>query len=79
MKAKLVGKQLVDFTNNDGQRVSGIKLHIVGIDPRVRGEACITPFFNSDHPLVEVAANVPLGDINLDFGPKNSIVGIESI
>ena len=37
----LVGKQMVDFTNDQGERIQGIKLHLNVPNQKVQGMACV--------------------------------------
>lgn len=75
---RLVGRQMIDFTNSDRQRVQGVKLHMVGLDNRVEGEACITQFINATSPIYGIAISLPFGDVLVEYGPRGSVQNIVS-
>lgn len=75
---KYVGRQMVDFVDRDGNRIQGIKLHLVGLDNRVEGEACITQFINASSPLYNNAVTLPFGDVFIEYGPRGSVQSISS-
>lgn len=72
----LVGKQMVDFTNDKGEKIKGVKLHFTCPDDRVSGLAATTQFFRADHVLYEQAVTMPLGEFAFDYGPRGRVVGI---
>lgn len=76
---ELVGRQMVDFLNQEKQRVVGIKLHLVGLDDRVQGNAVFTQFINETSPLYSVACSLPFGPIMIEYGPRGKIQGICSV
>lgn len=75
----LVGKQMVDFTNRDGERVQGIKLHLNAPDQKVQGMACVNHFIKTDSSLYNTACDLPLGDVLIEYGYKGSIQGLVSL
>lgn len=50
---QLVGKQNISFTDNSGQLIEGVKLHFIGADDRVIGQAALTQFIKK-HILVTI-------------------------
>lgn len=76
---KYVGRQMVDFKNRDGEQIQGIKLHLVGLDNRVEGEACITQFVNITSPLYNTAVTLPFGEVLIEYGPRGAIQNICSV
>lgn len=48
MKAELIGIKAVDFTNQTGEAVSGIKYHFAMEDPDVLGRAAESVFFTNE-------------------------------
>lgn len=59
MAVKVVGKQNVDFKNDKGEKIEGVKLHLVGDDPHVTGKAVFTQFFKSGTSLYSQAVQLP--------------------
>lgn len=76
---ELVGKQDVKFTGNDGNMIEGIKLHILDKSEFVMGRMCVTEFLRVIHPCFVKAQGLPLGEINIMYGRKGVIVGIEAV
>lgn len=75
----LVGKQMVDFKNDMGEQVKGIKLHFICPDDRVFGQAAMTQFFNAGHALYDLAATMPLGEFDFAYGPRGRVVDIRLV
>lgn len=73
---KYVGRQMVDFTNNNGDKVQGIKMHLVGLDDRVEGECCFTQFINFTNPLYQKVVSMPFGEVNIVYGPRGTVQNI---
>lgn len=73
---ELVGRQMVDFQDQNRNRVQGVKLHMVGLDNRVEGQACITQFINATSPLYNTAISLPLGPVLIEYGPRGSVQGL---
>lgn len=73
---ELVGKQLVDFTNDKGERVLGIKLHFLCEDDRVDGRCAATQFIGSQHALYGQVRDMPFGKFGFTYGPRGKVVGI---
>lgn len=76
MGNKLVGKQMVDFKNDRGEAIQGIKLHFLCKDDRVDGEMAATQFINVTSSLYEVALNMAFGEFDFVYGPKGRIMDI---
>lgn len=76
---ELIGKQMVDFVNKDGERVQGVKLHLVGLDNKVSGRACINHFINKNHSLYDEFMSLPLGEVLIEYGYKGSIQSVTSL
>lgn len=74
---ELVGKQIVDFTDNAGKRIQGIKLHILAEQNNVQGMAAITQFVNAQSPLYEKAYEIPYGSIEIVYGYRGAIQDIK--
>lgn len=75
---KYVGRQFVDFVNPQGDRVQGVKLHLVGLDNRVEGQACITQFINVSSPLYNDAVSLNFGEVEVVYGQRGSVQSIRS-
>ena len=74
---KLVGKQDLSFTDREtNELIEGVKLHLVGVDQRVQGEAVMTKFIRKDNPLYPDAIAIPLGEVVIQYGPRDSVQGI---
>lgn len=58
---QIVGKQEMDFKTDKGERICGIKLHIVGQDRNVNGKAVFTEFINPSADCYDDACSLPLG------------------
>lgn len=71
-----VGRQFVDFVNPQGERVQGVKLHLVGLDNRVEGQACITQFINVTSPLYNDAVSLNFGAVDIVYGQRGSVQSI---
>lgn len=78
-KVTLVGKSKYDFVNDNGERVAGVKLHYVCYDERVEGNAALQKAIKRDHPLYNEACNLPLGQIDIQYGRKDAIEGFTVI
>ena len=66
MKAKVVGTQILNFTNHDtGEIVKGVKLHCTYKDPDVNGEFCES-FFVPDRLEIPGINDVKPG-MEVDF------------
>lgn len=76
---KYVGRQFVDFVNPQGERVQGVKLHLVGLDNRVEGQACITQFINATSPLYNDAVSLNFGEVEIVYGQRGSVQKIVSV
>ena len=74
-----VGRQMVDFTDASGKQVQGIKLHLVGLDNRVEGQACMTQFINFTSPLYNTAVSLPFGEVAIEYGQRGSVQSIRSL
>lgn len=61
MSVKVVGKQMVDFENDKGEKIEGLKLHIVGSDKNVIGQSVFTQFLKVGTEPYEVANGLPVG------------------
>lgn len=70
---QLVGKQMISFTDNSGQLVEGVKLHFIGADDRVMGQAALTQFIRKTHPCYNAALQLELGEFDILYGRNNSI------
>ncbi len=66
-KVNLLGVQNIDFENNQGDTVKGIKLHVTYKDENVAGEKC-------DSKFISAAACKNLG---IEFDDMLSLVGSE--
>ena len=55
MRVKLIGKQNIDFIGNDGKRVQGINLHMVGKNRNVEGDAAMIQFIKTVDYFYNVA------------------------
>lgn len=75
---KYVGRQMVDFVNPQGERIQGVKLHLIGLDNRVEGEACTTQFINVTSPLYNTAVTLPFGEVDIVYGQRGSVQSIRS-
>ena len=60
MAVKVVGKQYVDFENDKGEKIEGIKLHILGKEKNVVGDAVFTQFIKSGTESFDVANGLPV-------------------
>lgn len=72
----LVGKQYVDFKNDKGETISGVKLHFLCLDDRVVGQCAATQFISSSHALYNIACDMPLGDFEFIYGPRGKVMNI---
>lgn len=73
---ELVGRQVVDFKNDKGERISGIKLHFLCDDDRVSGRMCATQFISESHALYGKAQSMPLGAFSFVYGMRGKVVDI---
>lgn len=73
---ELVGRQYVDFTNDKGEKVEGLKLHYLCEDDRVSGRCAATQFFNKTSSLYKKAEVLPFGPFNLVYGPRGRVVDV---
>jgi uncharacterized protein YuzE len=85
MKAVLVGMQ--NYNNlkmQDGAVIDGVKLFFNYKNPDVKGVAADNKFVNGEHlaafgiTVNELEMNVG-SEVDIDYGPKNKIVGISII
>lgn len=74
-----VGRQMVDFTDANGKQVQGIKMHLVGLDNRVEGKACMTQFINFTSPLYNTAVSMPFGEVDIVYGQRGAVQSIRSV
>lgn len=58
---QIVGKQEIDFKTDKGDKICGVKLHIVGQDRNVNGKAVFTAFIGSSADCYNDVCNLPLG------------------
>lgn len=81
MKVNLIGLRNVDFENDKGEQVQGIKLFIAYPDDNVYGNCAENRFITADRfekfdfelkDLIEKIGEV----IDIEINPKNKIVGI---
>lgn len=77
MRNELVGKQMVNFKNADGQVVEGVKLHFLCDDDRVNGRMAATQFIGVNHAMYDKAVAMPLGEFDFTYGMKGKIVNID--
>lgn len=75
----LIGKQILDFTGNDGKPVQGVKLHYSD-DTRedVEGLAASTLFIRKEHNCYNKALSLPLGEMKIEFGFGGRIIDIQT-
>lgn len=75
----LIGKQILDFTGNDGKPVQGVKLHYTD-DTRtdVEGLAASTLFIRKEHNCYNKVLSLPQGEIKIEFGFGGRIIDISS-
>lgn len=74
MAVKIVGKQNVDFSNDKGERIQGIKLHILGSDRNVNGWAVFTEFINPSSSAYNTALDLPLDSfVTLVYNRKGKV------
>ena len=79
MGITLVGKQMVNFTNPEGEKVEGVKLHMTVPDDRVSGLAAVTQFIRKDHGCYSSAVGLPLGEIIIEYGFRGSILAVKAV
>ena len=76
----LIGKQMVSFPDQKtGQLVEGVKLHMTAPSDNVSGLSAVTQFIRKGHVVYDAAVALPLGDIEIDYGFRGSILAIRSI
>lgn len=71
---QVVGRQILDFTGNDGKVVKGVKLFMMDFDDYVEGFVTGEKFFSADSEFYEKVSKVPI-PCELDFEYKNTIRG----
>lgn len=77
MSVKVVGKQNVNFNNDEGKKIEGVKLHFIGEDFNVEGKAVFTQFFRTDSSLYSQAVQLPImSEIVLVYGRKGKVEDI---
>ena len=73
----LVGKQKVSFTDqNTGVLIEGVKLHYTDYQENVSGMAALTKFIRTDHPLYQKALDIPLGEVEIKYGRRDSFLDL---
>lgn len=71
---KVVGKQNVDFSNDKGERIEGIKLHILGTDKNVSGQCVFTEFVSPNSDCYDMANDLIVGSaVTLVYNRKGKV------
>lgn len=74
MSVKVVGKQNLDFSTDKGERIEGVKLHILGADKNVQGQAVFTEFVSPYAECYEDACNLIVGSsVTLVYNRKGKV------
>lgn len=73
---ELVGKQSVNFKNEAGQTIEGVKLHFLCDDDRVSGRMAATQFIGVNHAMYDKAMSMPYGKFTFTYGMKGKVVDI---
>lgn len=81
MKCTLLGFKSLDFKNNEGEKVEGIKLYLAYPDEKTVGTECDAKFinqkvFDSFGISYEALADAVDTVINVEFGMKNKVIGL---
>ena len=83
MVATVVGYERVDFTGNDGRKITGTRLYITYEDSLINGHGADSKFFSDDSPVK--LPEIVLGrkyDFNYQtsgFSGKARLVGIKAV
>lgn len=77
MQKKLVGIQKVNFQNNLGELVQGIKLHCLTKDDRVQGDAVETIWISSNSRFYQTASKfAPNISLDVTFTRRGQVDNI---
>ena len=78
MQAKLLGVMDVNFTNNNGEIVSGRNIFCSFLDANVHGQRCEKFFLNNNKVLLPKETKIN-DTLNLIFDYKGRIENIEKV
>lgn len=81
MKVSLIGVRSINFTTDEGNEISGIKLFIAYPEDNVYGKICDSRFitanvFTNLGVPVDTLLNSIGSEIDIEINPKGKIVGI---
>lgn len=81
MKVSLIGVRSINFTTDEGNEISGIKLFIAYPEDNVYGKICDSRFitdnvFSNLGVPVDTLLNSIGSEIDIEINPKGKVVGI---
>lgn len=81
MKVSLIGLRSINFTTDEGNEISGIKLFIAYPEDNVYGKICDSRFitdnvFTNLGVPVDTLLNCIGSDIDIEINPKGKVVGL---
>lgn len=79
MKAKYVGKQMMDYVNKDGKRIQGVNMHLLGKSRKVDGTAVSVLYVSKTDPIYDTVLQLPYADLDIDFDASGVIQEITCI
>ncbi len=81
MKCTLLGFKSLNFKNNEGEKIEGIKLFLAYPDEKTVGTECDAKFinqnvFNNFGITMEALADAVNCVVDVEFGMKNKVIGL---
>ena len=76
MEVKITGVQVIDFTNQDGERIAGTKIHFAYKEDNVNGMAVDTVFVRKDSPISTDGLAPNVGAV-MHFNRKGKLTGLQ--
>jgi hypothetical protein len=77
MEVRILGMQVIDFTNREGERIAGTKLHIAFREENVSGMAVDTVFLRKDSPIAIPDGLAPNVIAVMHFNRKGKLTGLQ--
>ena len=84
MKCTLLGFKSIDFTDNNGKRIDGVKLFVAYPDSGTEGQAAEGKFidrsvFDSFGVSYKELSDAFGCAVDLEYGPRNKVVGLSVV
>ena len=77
MQVKITGIQVIDFTNRDGEKISGTKIHYAYNEDNVNGMAVDTVFVNNGGSIALPDGLAPNASATMYFNKRGKLTGLQ--